>query len=95
MIVNTKYLTTVKAITNKHGEKIDLKENSTVQELLGKLIAIYGPKLREVIFPGVNKAGLHIAIMANNEQAFIFLDRLDTNLKDGDTVLIGTPLMGG
>ena len=94
MVVNVEYITSVREVTKKQAEKIELEDYSTARDLIEKLIANYGPKFKETIFPaGGNKVGVYIAILA--KEGFLALDGLDANLNDGDTVLIGTLLMGG
>lgn len=95
MVVNVKYITNVREITKKQDEKIELGEGSTVRNLIDKLVVDYGPKLKEIILPrGADKVSVFVGILGNGK-SFQPLSRLDTKLKDGNTILIGLPVMGG
>jgi molybdopterin converting factor small subunit len=95
MIVNVEYLTTIREITKKHVEKIELEEKATVGDLVSKLIGLYGSSFKEIIFPqGSEKVGVHLAILVEGKD-FRLLDDLNTRLNDGNTLMVATIAMGG
>ena len=94
MQVNLQYITTVKDATGKPTETVYLKENGTGRDLIAKLISIYGPRLRSVIYPhGGEKVEIQVSILVG--AGFQPLEPLETELKEGDTILMGTVLPFG
>ena len=93
MVVNVEYLTNVKAITKKLTEDIELAENATVRDLIQKLTARYGMKMKETVLPDGDRIGTYVGV-ATKGQSFIAVDKLDAKLNDGDVVLIGDMMMG-
>jgi molybdopterin converting factor small subunit len=68
--------------------EVELKEGSTVESLLEKLISIYGESLKRLI--GDADKGFRVMVMANGE-----LVRYDQNLKDKDKLSLILPIAGG
>lgn len=68
--------------------EIELKDGSTVQSLLEKLISIHGEDLKKLIASG--KKEFRVIVVANREIA-----KFDQELKDKDELLLLLPVAGG
>jgi adenylyltransferase/sulfurtransferase len=75
------------------GEKKIEVEASSLKELLNNLSLIYGDTFKERILDSNGQPKQFINIFINNKD-FRFLKNLDTEIKDGDEVLI-IPAIGG
>jgi molybdopterin synthase sulfur carrier subunit len=67
--------------------------NATVGTALADLTATY-PTIGERLFDAQGQVKSHINIFLNNED-IRFLNGLETNIKDGDTVVLLPALAGG
>ena len=97
MVVNVRYITTVREVTKKQSEKIELEENATMHDLINKLVEIYGGELRKIILTqGVSTVSI-ACLMGTlaNDGAFQPILKLDTKLSEGTTILMGTVVTGG
>lgn len=94
-IVTVEYITNLHEITKKYSEKINLSDPATVRGLTDKLVETYGTKMKQAIFPNNSQeAGLYIAVLLP-ERGYVAVDKLDSRLSDGDSVLMGQMLFGG
>ncbi|MGQ4913258.1 MAG: ubiquitin-like small modifier protein 1 [Candidatus Asgardarchaeia archaeon] len=78
------------------GEKeVELNgTNMTVRELLQKLIERYGEKFKKEIMDNDDKVKDHYVILVNGRN-IVFLDGVNTKVKDGDLISIFPPVGGG
>ena len=75
--------------------KIDVKENTSIKDLLELLINQYGEKLKEkMIDPKTGDVFEHLEILCNGRN-IKFLQGNDTILREGDSVTIFVPIGGG
>ena len=67
-------------------------------EILGDVISLfmneYGNKIRKSFINSKGKLESHVVILVNGRN-YLFLDELNTRLKDGDQIVISPPLVGG
>ncbi|MFX0034119.1 MAG: MoaD family protein [Candidatus Hermodarchaeota archaeon] len=67
---------------DKLGDVIDLFMNK------------YGNKIRKSFINKKGKLESHVVILVNGRN-YLFLEELNTKLKDGDQIVISPPLVGG
>lgn len=72
---------------------VEISTNENVRGTLHTLTAQY-PTISERLFDGQGQVKTHINIFLNNED-IRFLNGLETNVKDGDTVVLLPALAGG
>lgn len=73
---------------------IRIKANSSISDLLDKLIAMYGENLRDKLFEDAEKTRNGIAMFLNGRNIFA-LEGFNTKLNQGDEFLIFPPVGGG
>ena len=88
-----RFFASFKQITKKRELEIEIKEDSTIFQLLEKLFDQFGP-LREQIFDENNMLNEWIQILKNG-RSIKFLDGLETKLTDGDVIALFPPVAGG
>jgi len=67
---------------------------NTLDDIINQFMNKYGKRLRKSF---VNPSGMlesHVVILVNGRN-YLFLDGLNTKLKDGDQIVISPPLIGG
>jgi molybdopterin synthase sulfur carrier subunit len=84
-----------KRILGKREVQISVPEQSTLQELLLKMVDSWGDELESHLFkPNSTTTLPHIRLMVNG-QDIAFLNGTETVLQDGDEILILPPVGGG
>lgn len=92
--ITTKTILHLKRIMGAEAQ-FDLPDGSTLRMLLDAMAERWGSKLVGTIFqPGTTTPLPYIRLMVNGRD-IAFLNRLDTELEDGDDVLILPPVAGG
>ena len=92
--VKIHYLGLVKTYTNQSQDEMELKQGSTLSELLDKLAADFGKQFTADIYePGAKDVKPMFTVMVNGV-IIGQLDGLNTKLKNGDVIII-MPLMTG
>lgn len=94
MEITVHYFTILRELTGKRQEKIKIKGNSTLQDVLTVLAETYGERFKRYVSPPKRKKGLQLVLLLNN-QDIAQLDGLKTTLHDGDTVSLILPIAGG
>jgi molybdopterin synthase sulfur carrier subunit len=94
MKIEVKFFTSLREITGKKVDTIQLQDAITVNELIKMLSEKYGKKFREYIYnkDGVTQEFLSFLVNGkniNNMQGF------DTKLEDQDVIAILPPVGGG
>ncbi|MEJ2249635.1 MAG: MoaD/ThiS family protein [Candidatus Lokiarchaeota archaeon] len=83
-------------LTKKLREKVQLEDNSSLNDLLSKLYNIYGDEFRKLIYDKKNEEELNklLSIIINGKN---YRDEkfLDTTLQDGDDVTFLYIYFGG
>jgi molybdopterin synthase sulfur carrier subunit len=94
MKVEVKFFTSLREITGKKVDEIQLQSIITVEELLTLLSEKYGKKFREYIYNKKGKVYDFLSFLVNGKNINV-LQGFDTELKQGDTVAILPPVGGG
>lgn len=94
MKVEVRFFTSLREITGKKVEEIQLQDAITVEELLTKLSKKYGKELREYLYNEEEKIHDYLSILVNGKSINV-LQGLDTKLKKGDVIAILPPVGGG
>lgn len=89
-----RYYAMVRDAAGKRAETLSLPEGSTVRDLITRLVAIYGGKLRGYMYDDEGRL-LDYLMFSVNEQDIRSLDGYETVLSDGDRVLVMPPIGGG
>ncbi|MGD9131004.1 MAG: MoaD family protein [Candidatus Bathyarchaeota archaeon] len=94
MKVEIKFFTSLREITGKKAEEIQLQNVITVEELLTLLSEKYGNKFTEYIYNKKGKVQDFLSFLVNGKNINV-LQGFDTELKQGDTIAILPPVGGG
>lgn len=94
MKIEVKFFTSLREITGKKVDEIQLQNGITVEELLTLLSEKYGKKFREYVYSKKGKVQGFLSFILNGKNINV-LQGFDTKLKEGDTVAILPPVGGG
>ena len=74
--------------------EIDYSNVETLGDVIFQFMSEYGKKIRKNFIDSQGNLETHVVILVNGRN-YLFLDGLNTKLKDGDQILISPPLIGG
>ncbi|MCW4017298.1 MAG: MoaD/ThiS family protein [Candidatus Bathyarchaeota archaeon] len=95
MNIKIHYLGLVKTYTNKTEEEITLDENAKVSDLLDKMAAKFGKQFTQDIYePDMKEVKTMFTVMVNGV-VMGQLNGVDTQLKQGDSVILMSLMTGG
>ena len=94
MKIEVKFFTSLREITGKKVDEIQLQSVITVEELLILLSEKYGKKFNEYIYNKKGKVHGFLSFLVNGKNINV-LEGFDTKLKQGDTIAILPPVGGG
>jgi molybdopterin synthase sulfur carrier subunit len=94
MKVEVKFFTSLREITGKKMDEIQLQSAITVKELLTLLSEKYGEKFREYVYNKERKVQDYLSFLVNGININV-LQGFDTKLKEGDIIAIIPPVGGG
>lgn len=94
MEITVHYFAVLRKLTGKRQEKIKIKEDSTLEDVLAVLVEKYGERFKQYISPPKGKKGLQLVLLINNQDSNQ-LNGLKATLKDGDTLSLVLPITGG
>ena len=94
MNVEVKFFTSLREITGKKVDKVQLQTAITVEELLILLSGRYGTEFREYVYNKEGKVQGFLSILVNGKNINA-LQGFSTELKEGDVVAILPPVGGG
>jgi molybdopterin synthase sulfur carrier subunit len=94
MKIKVKFFTSLREITDKKVDEIQLKNAITIEELLNILSEKYSKEFREYIYNKKGKVQDFLSFLVNGKNINV-LQGFDTKLKQGDTIVILPPVGGG
>jgi len=94
MNVEVKFFTSLREITGKKVDKIQLQNAITVDELLTLLSEKYGKNFREYIYNKKGDVQGFLSFLVNGKNINI-MQGFDTKLQENDVVAILPPVGGG
>ncbi len=95
MQVKIHYISLVKSYTNKSTEEIDLSDNATLAQLLDKIAEVYGKQfVAEVYDPSKKEMKSTFVVMVNGIH-MNQLNGVNTELKNGDNIILMSLMTGG
>ena len=95
MKVKVHYLGYIKNLLRQKEEEFELKEGTSLSELLSRLAGIYGgPFKKEVFEPGLKDVKMGFVVTVNGV-LIGQLDRVKTRLNEGDNIILMSLMSGG
>lgn len=94
MKIEIKFFTSLREITSKKVEKLELQKNITIDELIILLSNKFGKKFKEYIYNKNGKIQDFLSFLINGKNINT-LQGLATKLQEGDVVAILPPVGGG
>ena len=94
MKVEVKFFTSLREITGKKTEEIQIQEKTTVKDILTILSEKYGKNFREYIYSKNGKVQGFLSFLVNGKNINA-VEGFETKLRKGDTVAILPPVGGG
>ncbi len=94
MKVEVKFFTSLREITGKKVDEIQLQNTITVDELLTLLSEKYGKNFREYIYSKKGDVQGFLSFLVNGKNINI-IQGFDTKLQENDVVAILPPVGGG
>jgi len=94
MNVEVKFFTSLREITGKKVDEIQLQNTITVDELLTLLSEKYGKNFREYIYNKKGDMQGFLSVLVNGKNINI-MQGFDTELQENDVVAILPPVGGG
>ena len=74
--------------------QIDYSNVKILDDVIKQFINKYGKKIRKSFIDSHGNLETHVVILVNGRN-YMFLEELNTKLKDGDQIIISPPLVGG
>lgn len=74
--------------------QIDYTEVETLGEVIDQFMSNQGKKIKKSFINSQGNLESHVVILVNGRN-YMFLEEMDTKLKDGDEIVISPPLVGG
>jgi MoaD family protein len=94
MKIKVKFFTSLREITGKKVDEIQLQRVITVQELLTLLSKKYGKKFKEYVYNKKGKVQSFLSFILNGKN-INNMQGFGTKLKEGDVIAIVPPVGGG
>lgn len=94
MKVTVRYYGVVREAINKRTEDVEVSDGSTIGDLMKHIVETKNPQLREMIYDKQGQVRDFLAYVIN-EVDVRSLDGFNTELKEGDVVLLLPPIGGG
>jgi molybdopterin synthase sulfur carrier subunit len=92
--VHVKFLSGFKESVGREFVEVSISEDHTIEDMLKYLCDQFGEPLRSLVFKnGASVAGNIIVFI--NGRNIVTLNGLKTKLKDGDQIILSTPVAGG
>jgi len=95
MRVKVQYLGFIKNLIQRGEDEFELQDNASLSQLLSKIAGIYGkPFQREVYEPGLKDVKMGFVVTVNGVLTGQ-LKGVDTQLNNGDNVILMSLMSGG
>lgn len=94
MLVRCTLLGQAKEVAGADGAEVELAAGATVEDLLGRLAAIYGPAFARTVRREDGRLAYELAILVGNRNVSL-TSGLATPLREGDVVTILPVIAGG
>jgi len=95
MKVRVQYLGFIKNLINRSEDEFELEEGASLSELLNKIAGIYGkPFKKEVYEPGLEDVKMGFVVTVNGV-LMGQLQGVDTQLNNGDNIILMSLMSGG
>lgn len=95
MKVKVQYLGFIKNLINKSEEELELQEGTSLSELLNKLAGVYGKAFQKEVFePGLKDIKMGFVVTVNGV-LMGQLQGVDTQLNNGDNIILMSLMSGG
>ena len=94
MRVTIKYFTTLREITQRRGEEVELNSSIKVEDFIQLLSKKYGTGFRKYVYDEMDKVKSHFKIVINGSITGLS-QSLKKTLEDGDEVSVIPPVGGG
>ncbi len=94
MTIKVKFFTSLREITRKKVDEIQLQRVITVEELLTLLSKKYGKRFREYVYNKKGKVQSFLSFILNGKN-INNMQGFGTKLKEGDIIAIVPPVGGG
>ena len=94
MKVEVKFFTSLREITGKKVDELQIQNTITVNELVTILSEKYGKNFREYIYDKKGQLQGFLSFLVNGKNINI-LQGFDTKLQEGDVVAVLPPVGGG
>ncbi|MFQ6086715.1 MAG: MoaD/ThiS family protein [Candidatus Bathyarchaeia archaeon] len=95
MKVKVQYLGFIKNLINKSEDEFELEDGASLSQLLNKIAGIYGkPFQKEVYEPGLKDVKMGFVVTVNGV-LIGQLKEVDTQLNNGDNVILMSLMTGG
>ena len=95
MRVKVHYVGLVRSATNRGEDEIELEDGASLSKLLDKLAGTYGkPFEKDIYEPGMKELKVNFVVTVNG----LFMGQLngvDTQLKNGDNIILMSLMTGG
>jgi MoaD family protein len=89
-----KYFASIREITGKREEVLDVEEGTTIEKLLQTLSKRYGEKFKEYVFDEKGTLRDHLQFLLDGK-SFTTLEGLGTKITDGCQFAMIPPVGGG
>ena len=95
MKIKVEYLGFIKNMVNKRFQELELREGTTLHELLGKLSDFYGAPFKKNVFEPGQKDVKYGFVVTINGVLMGQLKGVDTKLSEDDHVILMSLMSGG
>jgi molybdopterin synthase sulfur carrier subunit len=92
--IQVKFLATIREITDKSEIELEIWPGDTVGKVFQALQTLYGPEFEEAT-TGTTAGGIPKVRFLVNGRDIDFLEGFETELKDGDVMVLVPPVAGG
>jgi len=74
--------------------QIEYSNVERLGDVINQFMSEHGKKIRKSFLTPQGKLETHVVILVNGRN-YMFLEELNTKLKDGDEIVVSPPLVGG